>query len=115
MQDELHLISGPLGTMAGLYETAIEALSCHGDGSGGVVRPKVIASTATVRRAHSQVQALFGRRELSIFPPPGVDDSETFLHGWILRRPGLFTWESRRLGECSRDEGHPAQQPTWPF
>lgn len=74
VQDELHLISGPLGTMVGLYETAIEALSTSSDG----VRPKVIASTATVRRAAIQAQALFGRQDLAVFPPPGVDEGETF-------------------------------------
>lgn len=74
VQDELHLISGPLGTMVGLYESAVEALCTTTDG----VRPKLIASTATVRRAGAQTQALFGRRELDIFPPPGVDDGETF-------------------------------------
>jgi hypothetical protein len=73
VQDELHLISGPLGTMVGLYETAIDALATH-EG----VRPKVIASTATVQRARAQVQALFGRDETRLFPPPGVDDSDTW-------------------------------------
>jgi hypothetical protein len=74
VQDELHLISGPLGTMVGLYETAIEHLSTTREG----VRPKVLASTATVRRAREQIQALFGRRQVTVFPPPGVDDSESF-------------------------------------
>jgi helicase-like protein len=77
VQDELHLISGPLGTMVGLYETAIEWLSTN-KSSGKPVRPKVIASTATVRRARSQIHALFGRPSMSLFPPPGVDASETF-------------------------------------
>jgi hypothetical protein len=40
--------------------------------------PKVLASTATVRRAREQIRALFGRRHMALFPPPGVDDSETF-------------------------------------
>ncbi|HXV60097.1 MAG TPA: DISARM system helicase DrmA, partial [Vicinamibacteria bacterium] len=88
VQDELHLISGPLGTMAGLYETAIETLSSATDETGEVVRPKVIASTATVRRASVQVRALFGRHELSIFPPPGVEDSETFFARVDRESPG---------------------------
>ncbi|MEZ4308560.1 MAG: DNA/RNA helicase [Polyangiaceae bacterium] len=79
VQDELHLISGPLGTMVGLYETAVDAL-CSRTTAEGVVRPKVIAATATVRRADAQIQALYDRRadRVSVFPPPGVDDSETF-------------------------------------
>lgn len=74
IQDELHLISGPLGTMAGLYETAIEAL-CVRDSK---IRPKIVASTATVRRAQDQIQALFGRTQTQIFPPPGPDRRDSF-------------------------------------
>ncbi len=77
VQDELHLISGPLGTMVGLYETAIEWLSCRTEG-GKSIKPKIIASTATVRRAREQIGALFGRSAMSLFPPPAVDASETF-------------------------------------
>ena len=77
IQDELHLISGPLGTMAGLYETAIDAL-CTRDLNGTPVRPKIIASTATVRRAQEQIQALFGRPLTHIFPPPGPDRRDSF-------------------------------------
>lgn len=75
VQDELHLISGPLGTMAGLYENAVEFLSIQR--GGAPVRPKVIASTATVRRAREQIRALFGR-PMRLFPPQGVDASDTF-------------------------------------
>jgi hypothetical protein len=70
IQDELHLISGPLGTMAGLYEAAIEAL-CVREIDGRAVRPKIVASTATVRRAQDQVQALFARPITQVFPCPG--------------------------------------------
>jgi hypothetical protein len=77
IQDELHLISGPLGTMAGLYETAIEAL-CSREIDGRKVRPKIVASTATVRRAQDQIQGLFGRSLTQIFPPPGPDRRDSF-------------------------------------
>ena len=67
IQDELHLISGPLGSIAGLYEVAIDEL-CRRDS----VRPKIIGSTATIRRAGDQIQALFDRKTYQ-FPSPGLD------------------------------------------
>jgi len=67
VQDELHLISGPLGSIAGLYEVAIDEL-CRVEGR----RPKVIGSTATIRRAGDQIAALFDR-ETYQFPSPGLD------------------------------------------
>ena len=77
IQDELHLISGPLGTMAGLYETALEGL-CLRLTSDAVRRPKIVASTATVRRAGDQIQALFARPLTQVFPPPGPDRADSF-------------------------------------
>lgn len=77
IQDELHLISGPLGSMAGLYETAIDAL-CERNIAGHRVRPKIVASTATVRRASTQVRGLFARAGVEIFPPPGPDRRDSF-------------------------------------
>ncbi len=77
IQDELHLISGPLGTMAGLYETVIDAL-CARELDGAKIGPKIVASTATVRRAQDQIQALFGRSLTQIFPPPGPDRRDSF-------------------------------------
>ncbi len=88
IQDELHLISGPLGTMVGLYETAIDQLCTWRTPDGGIVTPKVLAATATVRRAAAQVQALFGRTQMALFPPPGVDDSDTFFAELDLDSPG---------------------------
>ena len=81
IQDELHLISGPLGTMVGLYEAAIEALcmrDVRGDGHRPAARPKVVASTATVRQARDQIQALFARPVTHVFPPPGPDRRDSF-------------------------------------
>ena len=72
IQDELHLISGPLGTMVGLYETAIDLLCLDGDRA-----PKLIASTATIRRAADQVQRLYDRRSFQ-FPPPGIDAADSY-------------------------------------
>lgn len=67
IQDELHLISGPLGTVTGLYELVIDELC-----SAGATRPKVIGSTATIRRARNQIRALFNRDTYQ-FPPPVID------------------------------------------
>src|SRR5262249_11951718 len=67
IQDELHLISGPLGTLAGLYEAGIDLLL-----SEKGVAPKVIGSTATIRRAADQVMGLFWRNVCQ-FPPPVID------------------------------------------
>ena len=77
IQDELHLISGPLGTMVGLYETALDEL-CAKDVDGTKVYPKIVASTATVRRAEDQVRALFNRSTVEVFPPPGLDRRFSF-------------------------------------
>ena len=72
IQDELHLLSGPLGTTVGLYECALQQLPMLRGG-----RPKIIASTATIRRASEQVGALFNR-EVQLFPPSGLDADDSF-------------------------------------
>lgn len=82
IQDELHLISGPLGSMTALYENAVDTL-CQWQLDGHTVRPQVIASTATIRRAAQQVLQLFNRR-VEVFPPPGVDSRDNF---FSLERP----------------------------
>ena len=72
IQDELHLIAGPLGSMAGLYETALDALCAARGARDSAVRPKIIASTATVRRAQRQIQALFDRTDTADLPAAGA-------------------------------------------
>lgn len=86
VQDELHLISGPLGTMVGLYEAAIDFLA-ERSVAGAPRPPKVVCSTATVRRARDQILALFGR-PTSLFPPRGVDDGDNFFAHVDRERPG---------------------------
>jgi hypothetical protein len=76
IQDELHLIAGPLGSLVGLYETAVDALMSWSS-DGVPVRPKIVASTATIRRADAQAYALYLRR-LAIFPPPALDAEDSF-------------------------------------
>ena len=76
IQDELHLISGPLGTLVGLYETTVDAL-CSWQLNGATIRPKVVASTATIRRAQQQVKNIF-LRQVKIFPPTGVDADDNY-------------------------------------
>jgi hypothetical protein len=104
IQDELHLISGPLGTMVGLYETAVDELATW-DLDGKRVRPKVIASTATVRKAHEQVHGLFQRR-LQIFPPHGLDAADNF---FARQRDVTPTKPGRRyLGICAPGASRPS-------
>ncbi|KHO22978.1 helicase-related protein [Mycolicibacterium setense] len=79
IQDELHLISGPLGSIVGLYEIAVDA-ACGvrlSDAGPATTRPKVIASTATIRRADRQIKAVFDR-DARQFPPPGIDPDVSF-------------------------------------
>ena len=103
IQDEFHLISGPLGTMVGLYETAVDEL-CGWTLDGKTVKPKIIASTATVRKAKEQVNNVFMRR-VSVFPPHGLDVEDNFfsVQRPIKERPGR-----RYLGVCSPGSSRPA-------
>ncbi len=91
IQDELHLISGPLGSMVGLYEAAVDEL-CSWTVDGKKVRPKVVASTATIRRAPDQVQKLFVRK-LEVFPPQGTSIRDSF---FAIQRPTGPDYPGRR-------------------
>jgi hypothetical protein len=76
IQDELHLITGALGTSVGVFENAIDVL-CSYRREGAVIRPLIVASTATVRNAEQQVQALYGRG-VDMFPPQVLDVRDTY-------------------------------------
>lgn len=83
LQDELHLIAGPLGTMVGLYEMTVEEL-CTDRRDGERTRPKIVASTATIRSYRDQVRRLFGRDQAQLFPPPGLDASDSFFSRYAV-------------------------------
>lgn len=97
IQDELHLISGPLGTLVGLYETAVDKL-CTWEVNGKKVRPKLIASTATIKNADVQIRSLF-LRTINIFPPPGLDVRDNFFS--VQREPTEDDFGRRYLGICA--------------
>ena len=97
IQDELHLISGPLGSLVGLYETAVDAL-CTWVVNGKRVRPKVVASTATIRNAAHQVRSLF-LRKVEVFPPQGTNSKSNF---FSVRRESAESSPGRLyLGVCA--------------
>lgn len=103
IQDEFHLISGPLGTMVGLYETVIDELSAW-KLDDQTIRPKVIASTATVRKAKEQIHNVF-LRHVAVFPPHGLDIEDNF---FSVQRPVAEKPGRLYLGICSPGSSRPA-------
>jgi len=73
IQDELHLLNGPLGSVTGLFESTIELL-CTKNGIG----PKIISSTATIRNTDLQIKKLYGNRRVNVFPPSGINYEDSF-------------------------------------
>src|SRR5690606_19744626 len=98
VQDELHLISGALGTTVGLFEAAVDELCTWRTPAGAETGPKIVASTATTKRARAQVLGVFAR-DLAIFPPPVLDVADTYFSQQAPvtpERPGR-----RYLGICA--------------
>ncbi len=103
IQDEFHLISGPLGTLVGLYESAVDELASW-KLDGKTIKPKIVASTATVRKADSQINNVF-LRKVSIFPPHGLDIKDNFfsVQRSTQEKPGR-----QYMGICSPGSSRPA-------
>lgn len=97
IQDELHLISGPLGSMVGLYEGVIEEL-CTDRRGEKLVRPKIVSSTATTRRYVEQIIGLYARNDSVLFPPPGLEDGDSFFSQHARDEHGVLLPGRRYVG-----------------
>ena len=95
IQDELHLISGTLGTLVGLYESVIEDLCLHNG-----IKPKIIASTATIKNSEDQIKWLFARDRSKIFPPQAFDFGDTYFSKIVPEKLGKI-----HLGICATSVG----------
>lgn len=105
IQDELHLISGPLGTMYALYEGVFERLCSRQYGSRWL-KPKLIASTATIRGADDQVKALYARTHTQLFPSPGLLMGDSFFGTYArVRKDGSLDKGRLYLGIHANDYG----------
>lgn len=104
IQDELHLISGPLGSMVGLYEPIINEL-CVDRRKDCAILPKIIASTATIRRYKDQIRSLYGRQDVALFPPQGLEDGRSFFAEPDLDENGVPKPGRRYVGVMSASFG----------
>lgn len=104
IQDELHLISGPLGTMYALYEGIFERLCSH-EKDGQWIKPKLIASTATIRGAADQVLSLYARTGIQLFPSPGLLMGDSFFGKYARDIAGKLRDGRLYLGIHANDYG----------
>lgn len=116
IQDELHLISGPLGSMVGMYETMIQTL-CNNYGFNSppfinsevsFIPPKIVASSATISRAKEQVKALYGKskEQLHIFPSQGIEFGNT----WFSKEKEVSQENPGRIYVGILASGYPSAQ-----
>jgi hypothetical protein len=104
IQDELHLISGPLGSMVGMYEAVIDDLTTDRRG-GNEIPAKIIASTATARRYEDQIKGVFGRDRVALFPPHGLEEGHSFFAEPATLDDGSLAPGRRYLGIMSSSLG----------
>lgn len=104
IQDELHLISGPLGTMYALYEGIFERM-CSYEKDGKWIKPKLISSTATIRGAADQVQALYARQHTNLFPGPGLNMGDSFFGRYARNEDNKLCAGRLYLGVHATDYG----------
>lgn len=95
IQDELHLITGPLGTIYGAYETIIEDMCTYGENK---IKPKYVVSTATIKNASEQTRCLYARRSTAQFPPNGFEIGDSFFINEISPKDDPFR---KYVGVCA--------------
>lgn len=95
IQDELHLITGPLGTVYGAYETIIEDMCTYGDKR---IKPKYVVSTATIKNASEQTRCLYARQSTAQFPPNGFEIGDSFFINEISTKDDPFR---KYVGVCA--------------
>ena len=101
IQDELHLITGPLGTVYGAYETVIEDLCTYSIGNKKI-KPKYVVSTATIKNAEEQTKCLYARKRTAQFPPNGFEIGDSF----YIREIPISKDPRSELLERKRQENH---------
>lgn len=95
IQDELHLLLGPLGSSVGLFEKSIDYLCTYTDENGNKIKPKIVTSTATTRNTDKQIFALFNRRS-EIFPKQGITCDDSFFAFYKRKENDITKYESKR-------------------
>jgi hypothetical protein len=95
IQDELHLLEGPLGSAVGLFENAVDTLSERRESDGLLIRPKIISSTATTRNTELQIRALYDRG-VSVFPKSGIDFDDSFFAFYKRNPNNAEEYDSKR-------------------
>ena len=96
LQDELHLINGPLGSVSGLFEIVVDVLCKDQE-----VPVKVICSTATIKRYKQQVLGLYGRDSAKIFPPFGINIADNFFSKFAINDQGEYINPKKFIGVIS--------------
>ena len=110
VQDELHLITGPLGTIYGGYETVIEEMCCL-NRNGITIHPKYIVSTATIKNAGEQIKFLYARKKFAQFPPSGIDIRDSFFVNEIpLPKSNSNTWSENDIDSMAKKGIKPFRQ-----
>jgi hypothetical protein len=95
IQDELHLLLGPLGSSVGLFEKSLDYLCTYTDENGNKIKPKIVTSTATTRNTDKQIFALFNRRS-EIFPKQGITCDDSFFAFYKRKEDNIHEFESKR-------------------